>query len=201
MDGCGPADRQHGRRREGHVHEHDRGRGAEDRVDRPRVRSEPPRLLLCARARDPDAALDDDPGEGARHRPARGGRRNHSGARMELADLVHAGRRGAQGDQAGPHRGRAEEEGRGRAHRRPAQDADREAVAVAGEPGHGREVPIQLRDLREDRVGQGGPPRRARLRHGALCRQPGRALAQVCLWPSWPSTSVSRWDSSAPFGS
>ena len=45
-----------------HLHEHDRRRGAEDGVDRSGVRSEPARLLLCARARDPDAALDDDPG-------------------------------------------------------------------------------------------------------------------------------------------
>ncbi len=55
------------------------------------------RLLLRARARDPDAALDDDPGEEARHRAARRRRRHAPGARLELADLVHAERRGPQG--------------------------------------------------------------------------------------------------------
>ena len=71
VDRRGAADRQHGGRRERDVHEHDRRGGAEDRVDRSRVRSEPARLLLRPRARDPDAALDDDPGQEARHRAAR----------------------------------------------------------------------------------------------------------------------------------
>ena len=38
MDGCGAADRQHGRRRECHVHQHDRRGGAEEGVDGSRVR-------------------------------------------------------------------------------------------------------------------------------------------------------------------
>ena len=52
----------------GDVHEHDRRGGAEDRVDRSRVRSEPARVLLRPRAGDPDAALDHDPGREARRR-------------------------------------------------------------------------------------------------------------------------------------
>ena len=73
---------------------HRRGR-AEDRVDRSRIRSERSRLLLRPRARDPDAALDDDPGGAARHRAARRRARHAPGARVEFADLVHADRRSA----------------------------------------------------------------------------------------------------------
>ena len=83
VDRRGAADRQHGRRRECHVHEHDRRGGVEDGVDRSRVRSEPARLLLRARAGDTDAALDDDPGQEAR-RGAAGCRARHApGARVE----------------------------------------------------------------------------------------------------------------------
>ena len=70
-------------------------------------------LLLRARARNPDAALDDDPGARARHRAARRGRRHGPGARVGFADLVHAGRGGAQERQAGHDRRRPEEAGRG----------------------------------------------------------------------------------------
>ena len=49
----------------GTLHQHDRRGGAQDRVDRSRVRPERARLLLRAGARDPDAALDDDAGDEA----------------------------------------------------------------------------------------------------------------------------------------
>ena len=53
-------------------------------------------LLLCPRARDTDAALDDDPGAGTGHRAARDGAGHRPGTRLELADLVHAQSRGAR---------------------------------------------------------------------------------------------------------
>ena len=53
-----PADPEHGGPREGHLHQQRRLGGAEDGVDRSGVRSEPARVLLRPRARDPDAALD-----------------------------------------------------------------------------------------------------------------------------------------------
>ena len=99
----------------GDVHEHDRRGRAEDGLDRPRVRSERARLLLRARARNSDAALDDDPGRQARHRAA--GRRagDPAGAGVEFADLVYADCRGAAAGQGGSDGRRPQEAGGGRA--------------------------------------------------------------------------------------
>ena len=93
VDRQGPGGRQHGRRRERDLHEHDRRRGAQDRLDGPRVRPQPQRVLLRARSRDPDASLDDAPGQGARHRASGRRPRDDPGARLVLADLVHAAAR------------------------------------------------------------------------------------------------------------
>ena len=65
-------------------------------LDRPGVRPLARRLLLRPRARDPDPALDHHPGEGARHRAAADGRGHRAGARLVLADLVHARGGGAR---------------------------------------------------------------------------------------------------------
>src|SRR6476469_2965793 len=53
-DPCG----EHGGRRHRDVEQHHRRSGARHRVEGPRLRSIAPRGLLCARPRDPDAALD-----------------------------------------------------------------------------------------------------------------------------------------------
>ena len=52
------AGRQHGRRRQRDLDQHDRRAGADHRLDRSGVRPDAERVLLRARARDPDAALD-----------------------------------------------------------------------------------------------------------------------------------------------
>ena len=151
VDRRGAAGRQHRGRRERHVHEHDRRGGAQDRVDRPRVRPEPPRLLLRPGARDPDAALDDDPGEEARHGAARSRGRHAPGARLELADLVHAERRGPPERQARRHRRRPDEQGRRGAQRRSDQGPDRAEVRLASEQRDGRQVHGRLRGPRQGR--------------------------------------------------
>ncbi len=69
--------------------------GTEEGVDRSGLRSRRARLLLRARAGNPDTALDHDSGARTRHRSARRRRTHRAGARVELADLVHAERRGA----------------------------------------------------------------------------------------------------------
>ena len=99
--------RRHGRHQERHVHEHDRRCGIEDRVDGPGFRSEPARLLLCAGAANPDPALDhlrcQELGRAAaEQRPG-----DHSGSRLDLADLVHADSRNARAGAARRNRGRS----------------------------------------------------------------------------------------------
>ena len=92
--------------------EHDRRGRTEDGVDRSRIRSEPARFLLRPRARDSDAALDDDPGRQARHRaagrrarrPSRSGRGvRRSGTRRRL----RRGRRPRPGRRSTTSRSRA----------------------------------------------------------------------------------------------
>ena len=51
--------RQHRRRRQRELDQHDRRRRAGDGLDRSRLRPDAEGVLLCARARDPDPALDD----------------------------------------------------------------------------------------------------------------------------------------------
>ena len=92
VDRRGAAHRQHGGRRNRDVHEYDRRRRTEDGLDRSGIRSGRACLLLRTRARNPDAALDHDPGQAARHRAARRRRGHGAGARLGLAHLVHAGR-------------------------------------------------------------------------------------------------------------
>ena len=109
--GQGAGDPEHGGPRESHLHQLRRLDGTQDGVDRSRVRSQPARVLLRPRARDPDAALDAHSGReiraaAARHRAAHG-----AGTRLELADLVHAVGRGAQERVGGDDRRRSEEEG------------------------------------------------------------------------------------------
>ena len=96
----------------GHLHQQRRLDGTQDGVDRSRVRCQPPCVLLRPRAGDSHAAVDPHPGResraaAARHRAAHG-----AGARLELADLVHAVGRGAQERAGGDDRRRSEEEGR-----------------------------------------------------------------------------------------
>ena len=93
----------------------DRCGGAQDGVDRPRLRCQPARLLLRARAGDSHAALDPHPGRQGRADAPRRGAAHRAGTRLELADLVHAVGRGAQ-ERPGGHDGRRpEDEGRQRA--------------------------------------------------------------------------------------
>ena len=82
---------QHGRCRHGFVDQHHRRSRADRGVEGPGLRSRRSRVLLRARARDPDAAVDgvrrgvlqaqDRRSEGAD---------DHPGARLHVADLVHA---------------------------------------------------------------------------------------------------------------
>ena len=92
--------RQHGRRQECVVHQHDRRGRTEDRLDGPGLRPEPIRVLLRAGAADPDAALDDVRREEA-WRPAP---QQHpcdgTGSRVDFADLVFAERGSAQGGES-----------------------------------------------------------------------------------------------------
>ena len=131
--GRGAAGRQHRGHRQRHLHQHHRRRRAQGRVGRSRVRSEPARVLLRPRAGNPDAALDHDPGQAARHRAARCRAPYPAGARMELAHLVHAERRGPQSRHARTDRERSQEEGSGPAQRFAIAGADREQVDMAAE--------------------------------------------------------------------
>src|SRR5882724_11611341 len=173
VDGADPADREHGRPREGDVHEHDRLGGAEDRVDGSRVRSVATRLLLRPRAGDPDASVDHHPGREAGGCAARRRRTDAPGARVELADLVHAERRGAAERQGRHHGGRPQEAGRRGGRRRGAEEARHREVGVAREQGHGREVRDRLRCVGQGRGREAAAPRRARLRCAEVRREPG----------------------------
>ncbi len=82
--------REHGRRRERNLDQHDRRIRADHRVEGSGLRSEAARGLLRARDRDPDAALDDLRCQVLRRRDS--GRRAHlyAGTGLHLAHLVHA---------------------------------------------------------------------------------------------------------------
>ena len=91
---------QHGGCQERDVYEHERRGGVENSLDRPGLRSEPVRLLLCPGAADSDAALDDVRREEARC-PAAGQRAGDgSGSCVDVSDLVFAERRSAQSGEA-----------------------------------------------------------------------------------------------------
>ena len=156
---------EHGGPREGHLHQRRRRGGAQDGVDRSGVRREPARLLLRARAGDSHAALDADPGREVRAAAARRRAAHGAGARLELADLVHAVGRGAQERSGGHDRHRAEEEGRQRAERRAAEGAHRRQGLLAAQQRDGRAVQPDLHGRRtDDRV-----PRRSET---PSCRAP-----------------------------
>ena len=87
---------QHGGSGQGHLHQRCRRGRAEDGMDRSRVRCEPARVLLRARAGDSNAALDADPGGEGRATAARRRAAHRAGTRLDLADLVHAVGRVAQ---------------------------------------------------------------------------------------------------------
>ena len=109
-----PPVRQHGGCQERDVYEHERRGGAENSLDRPGLRCEPVRVLLCPGAADSDAALDDVRREEARC-PAAGQRAGDgSGSCVDVSDLVFAERRRAQSGEAWDDGCRAEAEGRGR---------------------------------------------------------------------------------------
>ena len=91
---------QHGGCQERDVYEHGRRGGVENSLDRPGLRSEPVRVLLCPRAADSDAALDDVRREKARCPAARQRSDDGSGSCVDVADLVFAERRSAQSGEA-----------------------------------------------------------------------------------------------------
>ena len=86
------AGRQHRRRRAGHLDQHDRRPRADRGLDRSRLRPGAVGLLLCQGHRNPDTALDGLRGAPLRRPDDRGRADDHPGARLHLADLVHAAR-------------------------------------------------------------------------------------------------------------
>ena len=82
--------RQHGRRRERDVDQHDRCSRAHHRVGRPALRSDSARLLLRAGARDSDPALVGLRRASLRRRASRGRPQVAPGAGVHELDLVHA---------------------------------------------------------------------------------------------------------------
>ncbi len=130
--------------RQRYLHKRYRRGGAEDRVDRPRLRSEPRCFLLRARAGNPHAALDHAPSQGARHRTAGHRARHGAGTRLELADLVHAQRPGTRGRGARPNRRGAQTEGRRGARRCAAQGFDRRQVTLSAKQCDRRQVQSDL---------------------------------------------------------
>ncbi len=86
------AGRQHRRRSPRHLDQFDRRPRADRRLDRPRLRLGPPGRLLRQGDRSPDSAMDRLRGRALRARSTRRGPDDHPGARLYLADLVHAGR-------------------------------------------------------------------------------------------------------------
>ena len=81
---------QHGRRREGDLDQHHRRLRADRGVEGPAVRSQAARRLLRACARDPDAALDRVRRRSLQREDGARGADDDPGARLHLADLVHA---------------------------------------------------------------------------------------------------------------
>ncbi len=76
--------------RQGQLHQQHRRAAAVSGLDRPGVQAGRAGVLLRARARDPDAALEHDRRREARRRRAEGAAGQHPGTRLELADLVRA---------------------------------------------------------------------------------------------------------------
>ncbi len=121
---------------------------------------EPARLLLRARPRDPDAALDHGAGRQARRRHSRRGAGNGSGARLELADLVRAddrrngwprwgdGRRPRSERRPRPDRGRAEDADRRQGDLGPQQRHRRRAQAPLRQERHGRHPACRRQERR-----------------------------------------------------
>ena len=132
--------RQYGRHQERELHEHDRRRGIENRVDGPGLRSEPARLLLRAGAADPDPALDhlrrQDPGRSAPEQRAG----DAPGARLDLADLVHADGGHARQGAARPDRRRSHAARRGNARRCAVARPDRRQDLQGSQHGDGSAV-------------------------------------------------------------
>ncbi len=146
-------------------------------------------FYYAARAGDPDAALDADPGGEGRAAAARRGAAHRPGARLDLADLVRAVGRVAQGGCGGHDRRRPQGEGRQCAERRAAEGAarrqgdlaaqqrDRRAVlpALHGRRAddrvarrHGRRLPERVRQRRARRLRGNDhrlPHRRRQARH------------------------------------
>ena len=85
------AGRQHRRRRERHLDQHDRRARADHGLEGSGLRPAQRALLLRARDRDPDAALDRLRREALRRQAAAGSADDDAGARLHVADLVHAG--------------------------------------------------------------------------------------------------------------
>ncbi len=174
---------QHGGPGQGHLHQRRRRRGTEDGVVRPGVRCQPARLLLRARAGDPDAALDADPGGEGRAAPARRGAAHRAGARLDHADLVHAVGRIAQAGRGGHDRHRSQGERRQCAERRAiegaarwqghlaAQQRDRRAVLPAV---HGRRADDRIACWNGRRLPERVWQRRARQLRGNDHRLPHR---------------------------
>ena len=100
--------RHHGRRGERDVDQHDRRAGADHGLEGPGLRPGAAGVLLRARARDPDAALDRLRREALRHQAPPGHDDDAAGAGLHLADLVHA----VGTSEAGRHVGCAAEGGR-----------------------------------------------------------------------------------------
>ena len=86
-----PAGGQHGRREERDLDQHDRGFRTDHGLEGPGLRSGAEGGLLRARARDPDAALDRVRCQTLRHHDVARGPDDPPGARLHVADLVHAG--------------------------------------------------------------------------------------------------------------
>ena len=188
VDRADSRDPEHGRHRQGHVHEHGGFGRAEDGVDRSRFRSQPARVLLRPRAGNPHAALDHDPGEAAGHRAAGRGAGDRAGARLELADLVHAERRGAQGRSAGDDGRGSDAEGRCRPRRGPAQAAARREGRLGAQHRDGGAVPgqLQLRTARASSITWAGmrPCRASRATScgAGIKASPRRTRSRTAKW-------------------
>ena len=88
--------RHHGRRGERDLDQHHRRTGVDHGLEGPGLRPGAAGVLLRARARDPDAALDGLRREALRHQAAAGHDDDAPGAGLHLADLVHAVTRASQ---------------------------------------------------------------------------------------------------------
>ncbi len=85
------AGRRHGERGQGHVDQHDRRARAVDGLEGPGVQGRAAGGVLRTRDRDSDAALDGLRPGALRRQDEQGGAHEGAGARLDVADLVHAG--------------------------------------------------------------------------------------------------------------